>query len=82
MIRLVELDQYKLPYDRNGLKLNIGREVLIKLYSKFISGVICGFSNNYEYVYIIAKEFGVENLYKRKCNNIVIVNQLSKWNNK
>ena len=75
-------DQFKPLLDRNGAKIHIGEHVIIKRMSKFISGTVCGFSNDNKYIYIIAYDpyLFSESLFKRYPNNVVIVNRLDKWN--
>ena len=55
-------DQFKPLLDRNGAKIHIGEHVIIKRMSKFISGTVCGFSNDNKYIYIIAIQFFILNI--------------------
>ena len=74
-------EQFRPVLDRNGTKIHIGEKVIIKQMSKFTNGTVCGFSDDYRYVYIVGFDFyeGCEKLYKRYPNNVVIVRQLDKW---
>lgn len=75
-------DQFKPLLDRNGTKIHIGENVIIKRISRFISGTVCGFSDDNRYVYVIGYDPYTcsESLFKRYPNNVVIVHRLDKWN--
>ena len=71
-------DSFKTVLDRNGQKIHIGEWALIIEDGRYIKAQVCGFSDNYKYVYLIYWD----SLYKRIPGNVVLVHNLKNWNHK
>lgn len=68
--------------DRNGKTITIGNECLFKKEGNIGQGKVIGYTQKNNNIYIISGSFGTVTTFKRASQNVVMVENLSKWNHK